>query len=90
MPVGEALQKLTGALGIAARLSEYDVITGWDGIVGEQIARVTTAERIEHGILYVAVRGAAWRNELSMRRMEILELIRRSVGRKVVREIRFR
>lgn len=90
MPVGEALRKLTGALGIAARLSEYDVITGWDRIVGEQIARVTTAERVEHGILYVAVRSAAWRNELSMRRMEILDLIHRSVGRKVVREIRFR
>ncbi len=90
MPVGEALRKLTGALGIATRLSEYDVITGWDRIVGEQIARVTTAERVEHGILYVAVRSAAWRNELSMRRMEILDLIHRSVGRKVVREIRFR
>jgi predicted nucleic acid-binding Zn ribbon protein len=90
VPVGEALRKLTGALGIAARLSEYDVITGWDRIVGEQIARVTTAERVEHGILYVAVRSAAWRNELSMRRMEILDLIHRSVGRKVVREIRFR
>ncbi len=88
--MGEALRKLTGALGIAARLSEYDVITGWDRIVGEQIARVTTAERVEHGILYVAVRGAAWRNELSMRRMEILELVWRSVGRKVVREIRCR
>lgn len=90
MSVGEALRKLTGTLGIAVRLSEYDVITGWDRIVGEQIARVTTAERIEHGILYVAVRSAAWRNELSMRRMEILDLIHRSVGRKVVREIRFR
>lgn len=90
VPVGEALRKLTSALGIAARLSEYDVITGWDRIVGEQIARVTTAERIEHGVLYVAVRSAAWRNELSMRRMEILDLIHRSVGRKVVREIRFR
>lgn len=90
MPVGEALRKLAGTLGIATRLSEYDVITGWEKIVGEQIARVTTAERVEHGVLYVAVRGAAWRNELSMRRMEILDLVHRSVGRKVVREIRFR
>lgn len=90
IPVGDALRKLTGALGIAAKLSEYDVITGWEGIVGEQIARVTTAERVEHGVLYVAVRGAAWRNELTMRRLEILERIHRSTGRKVVREIRFR
>jgi predicted nucleic acid-binding Zn ribbon protein len=88
--VGDALRKLTGSLGITTRLSEYDVLTGWDRIVGEQIARVSTAERIEHGILYVGVRSAAWRNELTMRRQEILERIHRTTGRKVVREIRFR
>ena len=90
VPVGEALRKLTSSLGITTKLSEYGVLTGWDGIVGEQIARVTTAERIDHGILYVAVRGAAWRNELTMRRLEILGLVHRAAGRKVVREIRFR
>ncbi len=90
VPVGEALRKLTVSLGITTKLSEFEVINGWERIVGEQIARVTTAERIEHGILYVAVRGAAWRNELTMRRLEILDLVHRSAGRKVVREIRFR
>lgn len=88
--VGDALRKLTGSLGITTRLSEYDVLTGWDRIVGEQIARVSTAERIEHGILYVGVRSAPWRNELTMRRQEILERIHRATGRKVIREIRFR
>jgi predicted nucleic acid-binding Zn ribbon protein len=90
VPVGEVLRKLSGSLGIATKLSEYEVLTGWDQIVGEQIARVSTAERIEHGILYVGVRSAAWRNELTMRRQEILERIHRATGRKVVREIRFR
>jgi len=88
--VGDALRRLTGSLGIATKLSEYEVLTGWEKIVGEQIARVTTAERIEHGILYVGVRSAPWRNELTMRRLEILELVHRAVGRRVVREIRFR
>lgn len=90
VPLGEALRRLTGSLGITSRLSEYEVLTGWERIVGEQIARVSTAERIEHGILYVGVRSAVWRNELTMRRQEILERIHRTTGRKVVREIRFR
>jgi predicted nucleic acid-binding Zn ribbon protein len=90
VPLGEALRRLTGSLGITGKLTEYEILTRWDGIVGEQIARVTTAERIDHGILYVGVRSAPWRNELTMRRLEILELVHRAVGRKVVREIRFR
>lgn len=90
VPVGEALRRLTGSLGIATKLSEYQILAEWNAIVGEQIARVATAERIERGILYVAVRSAPWRNELSMRRLEILDLLHRAAGRKVVKEIRFR
>ena len=90
VPVGEALRKLTGSLGISTKLSEYEVLNEWERIVGEQVARVTTAERIEHGILYVAVQSAAWRHELTMRRLEILDLVHRAVGRRVIREIRFR
>jgi predicted nucleic acid-binding Zn ribbon protein len=90
VPLGEALRRLTGSLGIATKLTEYQILAEWGEIVGERIAHVTTAERIERGILYVAVRSAPWRNELTMRRLEILDLLHRAGGRKVVKEIRFR
>jgi predicted nucleic acid-binding Zn ribbon protein len=84
VPLGEALRRLTGSLGIATKLTEYQILAEWGEIVGERIAHVTTAERIER------VRSAPWRNELTMRRLEILDLLHRAGGRKVVKEIRFR
>jgi len=88
--VSEALRRLTASLGITKRLSEYEVITSWVELVGEQIARVAKPERIEHGTLFVSVNSAPWRAELSMRRLEIVNRINHAVGRKVIKGIRFR
>jgi predicted nucleic acid-binding Zn ribbon protein len=76
-------------LGISTRLQQYAVLTSWDSIVGEQIARVASARKIDNGILYVDVRSASWRHELTMRKQEILEKIHRSIGKKVLKDIRF-
>ena len=85
-----AIDNLVHDLGITRRLREYDVITLWEKVVGEQIARVASPQRIENHVLFVAVSSAPWRAELSMRRREIIERINGVVGHRVVREIRFR
>jgi predicted nucleic acid-binding Zn ribbon protein len=77
-------------LGITKPLNQYAVLTAWKDIVGEQIAKVTTAERIVDGVLIIRVSTAPWRAELSLRRAEILEKVTDLVGRGIVREIRFR
>jgi predicted nucleic acid-binding Zn ribbon protein len=88
--VGAALKDLARRLGIARTLSEYEVLTSWEAVVGEQVARVTVPERIERGILFVSVANPSWRSELTMRRLEICDKINRALGQKVVKEIRFR
>ena len=77
-------------LGITKTLRQYDVITSWQEIVGDQIAKVAKAERMENGTLFVSVASAPWRAELTMKRQEIIGKINAAMGGKVVREIRFR
>lgn len=85
-----ALDKFVHSLGITKKMKQFSVITSWSEIVGEQIARVTEADRMENGILFVKTATAPWRNELTMRRMEIMEKVNAAAGSKVVKEIRFR
>lgn len=85
-----ALDKFVHSLGITKKMKQFSVITSWAEIVGEQIARVTEADRMENGILFVKTATAPWRNELTMRRMEIMEKVNAAAGSKVVKEIRFR
>jgi predicted nucleic acid-binding Zn ribbon protein len=89
-PLGAAIQELAKHLGLERNLEEYQVITSWQDIVGEQIAKVTQAQRIENGVLFVGVSTAPWRAELSMKRMEIMKKINSILGKSVVKEIRFR
>lgn len=76
-------------LGIEKPLHEYGALTSWDEIVGEQIAKISRAERIDNGVLIIKVSSAPWRSELSLRKTEILRKVAARVGNGVIREIRF-
>ena len=90
MALHDALNDFASSLGITRKLREYNIVTSWDDIVGTQIGRVAKPQRIERGVLFVAVASAPWRAELSMRRREIIQRINDSVGKKVILDIRFR
>ena len=87
---GTALRDLAAQLGIQRTLNQYDIITSWAEIVGEQIARVAVPQRVDNGTLFVTVATAPWRAELSMRRREIIKKLNDHAGGDVIREIRFR
>ena len=89
-PVGSAISSLASQLGISKTLRQYSVITSWKAVVGEQIAKVSKAEYVQNGILYVSVATAPWRAELTMRKKEILEKISVTINRGAVKDIRFR
>ncbi len=89
-PVGAAIQDLARHLGLEKNLDDFQAITSWPEVVGEQIAKVTQAQRMENGVLFVSVSTAPWRAELSMKRIEIMEKINAALGKNVVKEIRFR
>lgn len=90
LSLNTALNEFVSSMGITKKLREYNVLTSWEMIVGEQIAKVATPQRIDNRILLVAVASAPWRAELSMRRREIIEKINAAVGKRVVQDIRFR
>ena len=56
VPIRDAMLSLVRDLGIAPKMAQYDVIAAWPDVVGPQIARVADPERMENGILYVAVK----------------------------------
>lgn len=83
-----AIQELVEKLGLR-KIREYDAVTRWPDIVGEQIARVTEAVRIDRGVLVVRVKNGPWRNELTMRKREILEKTNSHLKDVQIRDIRF-
>jgi predicted nucleic acid-binding Zn ribbon protein len=84
-----ALQSLFRQLGVTRKVQHYTLITSWDSIVGERIARISKARKVDNGVLFVEVANGPWRTELAMRKREILEKIVRKIGKNIVKDIRF-
>ena len=87
--LGDALDELIEKLGIRKKLREQDVFTLWAEAVGERIAKVTTPVRIVQGTLFVGVKTGPWRNELTMRKKEIIDRLNSSLSEVIVRDIKF-
>lgn len=87
--VGEAIEELVQSFGIRDKLRQYEAVNGWSMIVGPLIAKETEALKIEKGVLIVRVRKSVWRNELNIRKQEIVAKLNQAIGAEVVKDIRF-
>ena len=71
-------------------MRQMEVLERWPQIVGEQIARVTSAERIDGGKLFIHVTRSTWRNELVFLKKALIEKINREMSQEIVKDIIFR
>ena len=85
-PISSVITFVIQELGIGLKIKQHEVLDAWSRIVGEQIARVTTAERLNDGKLFISVTRSTWRNELVFLKKELIEKIGRS-GKFIVREV---
>jgi len=88
--LGDALRSLVHSLGIEKQVDQYRVFDLWNGVVGEQVAKVAVPERIHNGTLIVKVSNAPWRSELTFRKREILEKIHEATQSQSISDITFR
>lgn len=70
-------------------IDESRVIISWGEIVGEAVARVTTAQRIRDGKLFVKVADPLWRSELSFQKTMILKRMIKAFPRLKITDIFF-
>ena len=87
--IGSAIDELVNVLGIQKKLQEYDAVVYWESVVGERVAQMTTATRILQGVLFVHVKTSTWRNELTLRKKEIINKLNMTIGSNAVKDIKF-
>lgn len=88
--LGEAINKTLESFGIKQKLEQYSALTMWGDIVGEQISKVSSPEKIQRNTLVVKVHNAPWKAELTFRKKEILEKIHKATNSNAITNILFR
>jgi len=84
----QAISSLLKSAGIDQPIEQNKALIIWGDVVGESIASNTEAKEVKHGILIVKVSTPVWRNEIAMRKREILKKLNTELGSTAIKNIR--
>ena len=87
--VGESITRLFKSLGLNEEAQQYMPLAYWDIAVGKEVAKHAEPQKITEGILFVKVKDAVWRNELTYLKHEIMQKLNAHVGKNAIKEIKF-
>jgi predicted nucleic acid-binding Zn ribbon protein len=85
--LGDVLNRTLSDFGIQKAVKKYRALHIWEDVVGERIAKVTKAQRISDGRLFVKVKNDSWRNELVYYKKEIVNKINKEIGYTAIKDI---
>ncbi len=85
--VGGVIQQYLREMGLETPLNEHRVIQAWGKVLGPSVSRYTKEVRIYNQVLFVTLTSAALRNELMMRRTELVTRLNREAGAQVITQI---
>jgi predicted nucleic acid-binding Zn ribbon protein len=84
------LQSYLAKSGLTKRLAQAQVIPDWPGLVGPQIAAVTTPESVTpDGTLFVRVSTSGWMTELQLMAPQVMAAINGGRGPGRIKTIRW-
>lgn len=89
-PLKEAIEQYLKAFRLDGRLKEIDLISSWEKLMGPTIAKYTGEITIRNRVMYVQIRSAPLRQELSMARTRVIENINDGQGQPIIDDIVFR
>jgi hypothetical protein len=83
------MQPLFQWLKLDERARSYGAMRAFAVAAGARLLKVARAERLQGRTLYVRVVSSAWSQDLSTRRIQLLEKLRRTIGGECVSDLRF-
>ncbi len=75
VPLASVLSSVLEQHGVLGQVQRTGVLELWPELVGEHIARVTSAKGVEDATLFVEVRSSAWLMELNMMKGDLLDCV---------------
>ncbi len=88
--IKKSIEDTISSLGLSKKIEQYTAVELWPSVVGDRIAKVTVAERMNENKLFVHVTQAPWRNELTFLKKDIIKKINSAMGNTLVKDIIFR
>lgn len=89
MPLSEIMARVIRDSGMETPLLQKRLIDGWEVVAGNAIAKYTQQKYIKNQTLFIKLSNPALRQDLSMRRTDLVRKLNEHVGSFIISEIRF-
>lgn len=87
-PVREVLIAALKGAGLTDQAQRLRIFCLWKEVVGEAVAARTSPHAFGRGILTIRVHSAAWQNELTYMKRDLIAKLNAAVGRGAVKDIK--
>jgi len=88
-PLGDIINKLMKAYGIEDKMREFDIINGWEEMMGKAIAVRTEKIYIQNRVLHLKMNSSVMREELMHGKQIIIERVNQKAGAQMVVDVWF-
>jgi predicted nucleic acid-binding Zn ribbon protein len=90
-PIDELIKKMMGTLGLGERLREEEITKAWREVVGDFVAKHSSPQRLDKGVLTVRVLQPTVHYELDrVFKPKLLAKLKARFGASTIRELKFR
>jgi len=87
--IQQVLNKLLKNYNIDKVVKKEQLFENWQNIIGKDLSEKCTPVKTENNILFLKAKNSVWRNELKLRQKDLLNLIQKNTGNKIITHIRF-
>ena len=88
--IARVMSRLLDELGLEDAKAVYELAQRWEEAVGPEVARHCRPIGVRQGVLEASVDSSVWAQQLQLRRPEILQALRRTLGEGAPTDMRFR
>ena len=89
LDVKQGLEAMLEAYNIRGKFYETMLITSWEKIMGGSIARRTEKLFIKDKKLFIKINSAPLKQELSMMKTKLVDVLNASIGEKIIEDVVF-
>ena len=84
---GDIVKKLMKNPKISHKLEKLNALDIWQDIIGVQLCKYITDQKIHKDTLYVKIKSSVVRNELSYKKSDFIKQINKRMGKNLINDI---
>lgn len=85
----DSIQDLLKAYRIQGKITQQQVLAGWEKIMGKAVALKTKELYFKERKLFITLNSAPLKHELNMSKSKVIDLINREIGQDYIQEVVF-